>query len=309
MAIFDTGPATDRDFVRLQSAKDRYSLARSYLEDLYVRVAPYLDSDFPQKIRNHFHASYWEMHLAAALLDAGIKLIERKDRKGKDAGPDLLGIIGDKRHWFEAVAVMPGTGPDRVEYPEDPQPTSRNVQDEQIMLRLRSGIAEKLAKFEGYLRTGLIRSDEGYTIALNAYALGIDAILEVTVPRIVKCVLPIGHEVAHINLQTRKITNYTHKHRGKILKGSGASVETNLFQDPRFSGISAVLFSCASIWGDFWPAPFPVEKPAPKPGCSFIIVHNPLTSVPLPHGTIKAGVEYWVEEDVLQRKSWNQQDA
>ena len=49
-----------------------------------------------------------------------------------------------------------------------------------------------------------------------------------------------------------------------------------------------------------------VEIEASSFGADFRFVHNPLAANPVPRGTLRFGVEYWVHDDQLIWKNWNE---
>ena len=304
MSLFDGGAGSDRAYEALRTRDSQGAReARLVLDKMYERVAPYLDSDLQAKIRIQFCACQWEICLAVALLDAGISLVPRLEREPRAKGPDLLGNVDGKRFWFEAVAVGRGTGEDRVKEMEGC--CSHLVQEEGVMLRILSALREKFGKYQTYLQEKWFSVNDGFIIALNASQIGTDAYLEVTIPYIVRSVLPYGHEVAHWDMQAMKVVAYSHEHCDRLVKESGSLVEKRMFQDQRFSGISAVMYSVLDVLGHRECCP----DRALVPGESFITVHNPLALVPLPWGTLKQGDEYRVQKgsmdtDELFRHPW-----
>src|SRR5260221_688279 len=87
-------PASDAD--------ERVLSGRTFSEELWARTADYLDLDLPEKAAQHFHQSFWEMYLAAALLELGMPLVPRSKRRAADVGPDLQIA---PNIWVEAIAV------------------------------------------------------------------------------------------------------------------------------------------------------------------------------------------------------------
>ncbi|HEX9870723.1 MAG TPA: hypothetical protein VGC99_19435, partial [Candidatus Tectomicrobia bacterium] len=82
--------------------------------------------------------------------------------------------------------------------------------------------------------------------------------------------------------------------RDSIEKKSGEIVSTNVFLDPEYASMSAVLYSSVDA----------LNRPKVL-GSDFILVHNPLARNPLPLGFFAFGVEYWKDNNELKHKSWN----
>ena len=148
--LFGNWDGTDETYNRLRNppaGESRKYLVRGreFLEKLWERTSEYVDSDLPDKATRQFHQCFWEMYLAATLLDLRLRLVPRAARKKRDAGPDLQ--VGSNV-WLEAIAVTEGTGPDAVA--TAPIGVASQVPDNQMKLRLISGVDEKRGKFERY---------------------------------------------------------------------------------------------------------------------------------------------------------------
>jgi hypothetical protein len=120
-----------------QPANGYDSARREEFLQLWRRSAPFLDGDLADRARRDLHAVYWEMHVAAALMDAGAVLVPRDERTPRNKGPDVLSA--SPRTWVEAVIATVGRGDDRV--PEAPLREASSVPDDQIVLRLTQAIA------------------------------------------------------------------------------------------------------------------------------------------------------------------------
>ena len=256
--------------------------ARQEFEPLWAAAAPFLDSDLPRNATMQFQQAFWEVYLAAALLAMGKRLISR-DRRG-EGGPDIF--QADPDVFYEAIAVTPGTSADRVEEAEPLVP--RPVPDDQVSLRLASGLAEKLAKYLRYRKSGLAPPGHPFVIAINAGGVP-SAVLERSIPRIVRTVFPVGDEVLHLDPTTNKITGVSYEYRPWIAKKSGAHVPTSFFESEGIHGISAVLYSAVD------PCNVPSEL-----GADFVLVRNPRAVNPLPPRSLPRSREFWVEGDRLR---------
>ncbi len=166
--------------------------ARDFIESIWPSCSEFVDSDLQKDARNDFHQRWWELYLAHVLLASGVALVPRKNRNPAKQGPDLLAIVGERRFWVEAVTVFSGTGPDAVT--EGEEGVAHDVPDDPIKLRLQSALSSKLQKHHRYRSRGWIKEKEGYIVALNAARVPC-AMLEISVPRIVASVFPVGCEV------------------------------------------------------------------------------------------------------------------
>lgn len=244
---------------------------------LWARTGPYLDKDLPRKALDDLHSAYWEMHVAAGLLDGGASLVRRAARTPRNSGPDLLST--EPPCWVEVVAVKPGTGPDAV--PPLVSGEVRSQPDAQILLRITQAITDKFAKRDSYLRKGWLKPDDAFVIAVNS-GLVPSGKSELPLPRIVRAVWPFGDYAAYMRLDNPGITDGYYLHRPLIPKASGKLVATTLFENPGYAGISACLYSTADAF-----------NPVDSFSRSLLLVHNPLATSPLAHGALRDVTAYW----------------
>ncbi len=259
------------------------ALAREHFDALWQEARPYLADEIRANGRTQFQQVYWEVYLAATLLRQGVQLVSRKQRTQKSAGPDLLQRDPDASH--EAIAITAGTGLDRVT--EAPVGEAREVPDAEITLRITAGLAEKVRKYNGYRRSGLLPIDLPYVIAVNAGSVP-SASKETELPRIVRAVLPFGWEVVQLDATTGRIAGRSYQHRPSLEKRSGALVSTQFFETTEAVGVSAVLYACVDPFN--WP----------ERGSGFVMVHNPRAKNPLPRGLVSGAREFWVDGDALK---------
>ena len=285
--LFGNWDGTDETYNRLRNppaGESRKYLVRGreFLEKLWERTSEYVDSDLPDKATRQFHQCFWEMYLAATLLDLRLRLVPRAARKKRDAGPDLQ--VGSNV-WLEAIAVTEGTGPDAVA--TAPIGVASQVPDNQMKLRLISGVDEKRGKFERYEQIGIIGPDDVRIVALNA-TLVPPLHFEWHPPRIVRALMEFGNPVLMLDRQTRNVVERTNEHQTAIKKLSGSEVGQGMFHDGTCRAVSACLYSVASFTYD-----------REVLGCDFDMVHNPTATVPLPRGLVPRGKEHWTEGDEL----------
>src|SRR5262249_25253497 len=137
--LFGTVVGADEMYNRvrnpLSNAPNQLLNAREFSEELWRRTADYLDADLPKKAAQQFHQAFWEMYLAASLLELRLPLVARTQRKRSGFGPDLQIV---PNIWIEAIAVTAGFGPDAVpDYSNDFE-EAHEVPDRELRLRLVS---------------------------------------------------------------------------------------------------------------------------------------------------------------------------
>ena len=281
--FFAEGSATDEHYLTLRNSSEPIRAAgRAFVERLWEQVAPYVDADVPKRAAHAYLSCFWELYLAHVLLERGIRLVPRINRTPAKKGPDLL--AESPKAWIEAVAPGPGLGPDAV--PELVTGSLGTVPDEQVKLRLRTAIDEKKRRIDTYKERGWVGAEDPVVVAVNGARIDA-AMFEATIPRIVRCLLPIGHEVVHIDRTTGAAVDRSFVYQAQITKRSGSDVSTDLFLDPAYASISGVLYSRAH------------ELNYGTAGQDFVFCQNPLAAAPLPHGWLPVGVEYWVEGNRL----------
>lgn len=286
MSFFRSGEVTDSDY-RILRDGDRNIIeeGREFVEAIWKECRAFVDQNLPEKARTSYAAAFWELYLAHSLLDAGISLVPRAEREPARHGPDLL--ARGPTVWLEASAPTSGKGRDAV--PEPEFGTVRAVPDDEIILRYRQAISSKLDQLARHKDRGWVRPGDSVVIALSGARIP-SARLEMTIPRIVRSVLPFGSESFHVDIDTMEVVDRTFGYRPAVEKRSGATVDVDLFLDEAHSGVSALLASCVDE----------INRPAVS-GSDFVLIHNPLAEHPLPRGWLRVGEEYWVEDDNLHR--------
>lgn len=240
-SFFSASNPTDCTYIALRDdAWPPFVEARAYIENTWPCCAEYLDPDLPARAAHQFRSHFWELFLAESLLNGGIALKPRANRSRPREGPDLQ--LEFHSVWIEAVVATPGSGPDAVVEGKPGQLTA--LPDDGMKLRLLSAVTSKVRKRDEYLAKGLVSPTDPYVIAVNGGNIR-SASLESTIPRIVRTLLPFGHEQIHIDRDTLKATDHSFLYQGSVQKLSGADVRTDGFLSPEMEGVSAVLYSCA----------------------------------------------------------------
>lgn len=251
--------------------------ARSHIERLWAANAQFVDKDAPQRATENMPSVWWELYLADTLARRGKKLVPRDRRTPRNQGPDLL--AENPRVWIEAVMS------DRDEtLAEPPFGMAYAVPDEAYLLRLTSAIETKSRNFLRYQQLGYVKARDAAVIAISAAKLTY-RFTDLPTPRIVSTVFAAGPQTLLINKSSGEITDQYLAYRESIPKTENASVRTDMFLRPEYSHISALLYS-------------PCDWIIPADG-DFILVHNPLATVPLCRGWLGIGRDYWLDESTL----------
>jgi len=244
--------------------------------------APYADLHFLNEAKIHLTERFWEMYLGCTLLQNGFDLHNPSAK-----GPEFYCIVDGVKCWFEAIAPGPGERPDSVPQMEDKGPTEdsdfSNIPEEKILLRLRSAIQTKHLKLKGYLCNKTVNEKDAYILAINSKRI-LPVILNPNPPIIVKAVFPLGNLTFSIDTQSRELVDVSYQHRGHILKQNSSAVSTDVFLDPEYANISAVIYSSVDV------ANYPSTL-----GADFCLVHNPFAKVPIRHSVLPYCSEYWKE--------------
>ncbi|MBW4553086.1 MAG: hypothetical protein KME35_18535 [Aphanocapsa sp. GSE-SYN-MK-11-07L] len=244
--------------------------SKIFVEQLWRKAHQYLDSDILKELPDQFHQRFWEIYLAASLLEAGLNLQRSSGRDGSDI---CIKANDGSKIWVEAVTASLGQGNDAVQ--ETEIGAVRSVPDDQIKLRLLNAFAEKSRKYRCYREKNWVGSEEPYIIAINAAQVP-SATRELEIPRIVRSLLPFGFQVLHLSRETLEVAGTSYEYQGEVVKASGTEIETTSFLNPEYSGISAVIYSCVDVFN------YPTEISK-----ALLLFHNPLSATPLPLAFLK----------------------
>jgi len=267
---------------------------RDILEKLWARYEPYADSNFRTAIASDFHSRFWEMYLAVTLLDLGFQL--RPRREMGEEGPDICISSAETNIWIEAIAC--GASPsDNTESENGFDENGFESVDESVILRYTSAIDEKFRKYGKYVNRGIVSNSEPFLIAVNGSRVPFslpDNNPSDRIPNIIKAVLPFGNYAIWVDPETNRIVKDGYTYREEIVKLSGNKVSTNIFLNPKYTGVSGILFSNLDI-----------SKPREKYGDDLLFFRNPIALNPLPAGWLKAGIEYRLEGKKLLKERWH----
>lgn len=258
---------------------------REWLELIWEQYKPYADTNFPNEFKKQFYQRAWELYLGGTLLNRGYTLGNHSN-----TGPDFKIPYGDKNIWIEAIAVKKGDGKDKV--PDIKYGVAVSVPEQEMLLRLTSGLGEKYQKYLSYLRSGVVESSDPFVIAIDRSAL---EHTDPQIPLILKCLFAIGHQLLIIKsdrpLPKTEGSNWSS--REKVNKISGSEVPMLLFRDSNFEGISVVIYCANNILNS--------PRDPKLMGNNFVIVHNPFAKNPLPENFFKFGQEWKQDGEQLKK--------
>lgn len=213
--------------------RDHESSLKKRLEEYWKKFEPYSDKDFLDGIEENFHQKWWEMYLGIGLLNLKLNLNPSR----QVIGPDFEINLTDKNVWIEAVAPKIGTGnnalPKLLEGVHE-------LPEKEFLLRLTNSIDNKVKAFNSY-KNKFISANGSFIIAISSCALSeYGSLMDYPVPAPLKVLAGAG------NLVVSKEGNYVDS-RKKVNTYSGNPVDTNLFEQKKFTSISAVLYSNCNI--------------------------------------------------------------
>jgi hypothetical protein len=298
--LFELNPTKCHPFYKQLCAPDRIAEVRR--QHITVMCQWYFEmgladanfkSDFPIRTSQR----WWELETAWFLRNCGFNLSKR--RTGSDFLCERKNII------FEVEAVVSGPGEDANFVPEYSLTGSGRFQISETInisererieiLRLTNSIDTKAKKHLWDIKKGYSDPSIPFVIALSPVDMP-DMIANWDMPAALKAVYPIGG-------QYRKIDPAT----GEFLQGRGwncrhlvnkgtpthAAISTQVFchgcGTEQHRKVSALLYSTLNIWVYGYPySPSEHQK-------QFVVIHNEDCIKPLVRGSIKAGVEYWLE--------------
>lgn len=269
------------NFIRGDPGKTA-NVAKKFTESLWAKYHPYADCNFRKEIRGCFDARFWEMYLACTLMDKGIRITQKTK---KNTGPDVRVEHKGNIIWIEAIVPTSGDKSKKDSVPElviTNPPTVQKVPDEQIILRYRAAIKMKYNdQYFKYLDR-IINEKDFYIIAINGCQVPCSKV-DFDPPRILRSVLPFGYQQIPLDKDPKQGVSKGFQYRAEISKTSGSPVRTDIFLDPDYKHINAILFSNVDVF-----------NLTNCMGEDFIIVHNPLART-LPDDFLNFG-QHWKAE-------------
>ena len=291
--------ATDPLYNKIQEDCRHFNpptLLRDRVEKLYETCHDLVDKKFPSQIKHKFASCYSELYFCATFR----KLFGSSVLHPSDKGPDYY--IQDLDCWAEVATLSDGKkdNPNSILRPESGVVGSHPK--DQIILRITSSFTEKAKIIFTYIEKGLIKENQRIIICISGgwiqpiyrfpcYPVG-------GFPEVVSALLPIGDMALLLDENSNLTGKRTFKYKDYVNKKKEnncmETIKTNYFLDPKYSCISAVVYSYANV-SDYSEGG---NKFFEELGSDFFIIHNPLATINrLPYGSFKCGTEYEVEVD------------
>ena len=294
MTLLHNDPnATDRLYHKIQEDHPHFDppcLLRDRVESLYETCHELVDKKFPSQIKHDFASCYSELYFCTSF----IKRLGMNVTHPSDKGPDYY--LQSLDCWAEIVTISNGdiNKPNSISKPELGIVGDGFADENKIILRITSCFTDKANKILTYLENGMIKSSARIIVCISGGWLDpyfrLPLYPEGSFPAVVKALLPIGHMVLHLNRDNMTVYEITSQYRDHVTKKNqnkgGEAIRTDYFIDPKYRFISGVLFSYANITDSIEDSLL---------GRDFFMIHNPLALNPLPLGTFKCGIEYYVE--------------
>src|SRR5258708_14105698 len=118
-----------------------------------------------------------------------------------------------------------------------------DLPEDQMLLRLLSGVADKYKRYCKYVEQDIVGTGDLYIIAINRSKL---EHLDSQIPLILKCLFKLGWQILFTELKRPelKATESFWTTRDQITKDneSDTKISTGFFENPKISGISAVIY-------------------------------------------------------------------
>ena len=285
LPFFTEGPATDVFYKNLRAAANEYTRpARERCESLWEIYEPFADREFLIEVRRNFYARYWEMYLTTYLIGEGYRVYCPKP------GPDVGIEFDSSRIWFEATSPMRGADDTADQVPAEKvvrlgdEPVVQDVPNEKLVLRYLNSISTKYKEqYLSWLQQGIVRQEDAFVIAINPRGLGFEW-GDAQPPRILQAAFTLGAPYAVIDQSTVKQVGAGYQFRDAITKASGAVVQTGIFQQKEYAGLSGLLCSRVDA----------VNQPETM-GNDFQLVPNPHSTISLPHNFRLKGTYFCIE--------------
>jgi hypothetical protein len=259
-----------------------HAAVRTFVDSLWDKFSSYADDTFEVEIAQpgKFHSRYWEMYFVSYLVSARYRVSAPKP------GPDASIQVGDTTVWFEATAPSPGCA-GRLDSVPEPDLTSDKdslCPDQRTVLRYRTAIEAKAqGQYQMHRAGSIVGARDPYVIALNGGSM-----LDATVDRnrgILAALFGAGGDLVLLapDREPHVVTRYVpavHK------RASGSVVSTNIFLDPAYRHITAVLFSGVSA-----------GNPLSLKASDFVLLQNPNALNPLPAACLSSIPEWTASGD------------
>ncbi|PJZ47461.1 hypothetical protein [Leptospira saintgironsiae] len=196
---------------------------------------------FINDAKDNFTGAVWQLQLTDVLNK------RHKLKEPKEFGPDIIIQTGSKDITIECVASNK-SGKNKIEGISG-QPII--LDEEKLMLRILESISQKKVKYTAWLENGKIDQDSPFIIGIDTSAIPDGDVIGLPETNLIEKVLfSIGKHVFKVNLQSGEIAKEFEERR-EIIKNSGNSVETALFENDEYSFISGIIWNNTNIITDY----------------------------------------------------------
>ena len=271
---------------------DKLRDERNEIEELWQGFRRLAEPNFLDNAKHFLYAPLWEMELWEVLESLGFSA----ERFGT-AGPDFQVTKNGESVLIEATVPQQGTGADKVPEHRNVSETciATEIPEEKIILRFLNAIAEKYCQVERATKKRAEVRNVPYIIAINSCAIpNAHTPVSEEMPYIVKGVFPIGQLRVAIDRDSGNFAEARYATRENIRKSSGSNVGADIFVNPEYSKISAILYTHQTL----------LTRSA-ELSQELLLVHNPCAQNPIPRGYLNVGREFWVEDDTLHQIDYN----
>lgn len=274
MDIFDKYPRS-KFLQGLRNRPDIFNL-KNRITELFSFIDGLEDSHFETELDVDPYSRIWEMLVAKTLKESGLQI------SSSDAGPDFILHCGSQRVCVEAICAdegIPGL-PDSVPPIQYKTEAAQEVPMEKMVLRVSGALRDKRLKFEHYLKSGIISSEDICIIAISSSKFSARG---ANYPSLgLQATLGFGGPYVIYDRHEQDFREEGLAFRGAITKANKSNVSTTAFLDPSNSIISGLLYSDESVFSLSYPQ---------TDVTSFI--HNPTATHNLNPGTLTGVDELW----------------
>ncbi|HTK39505.1 MAG TPA: hypothetical protein VL362_01430 [Patescibacteria group bacterium] len=243
MSIWDT-PGRDKYYEHCRNSS--HSDLRKWVDEAYVKVAPYLDNGWVDNLRNgDFYSRLWELELAEWFILTGLRLIPTNG-----IGFDFCIELEDGlKVWIEAVYSYPDDELKEIEQralASDGE--AYDVPREQVALRYSSSLFHKANKIkEKYLSS--VGENDRVLIAISSFGPGAGMWKDRDIFQL--AILPINFQLVHFSTNGEPldptVPRPSHQLKTDMTKATGVKVKKEfLYPGTEFPYVDGVMFSEAS---------------------------------------------------------------
>jgi hypothetical protein len=286
----------------MEQFKKHKPLLYQYIEKNYEKNKILFDNDFWERIYNDEYSAsyYWEFLFSQVMMVHNSKMLLEKfsnATKQDNTGPDFKLATNDSTILVECVCPNRGCGDDAlIDHPLDVAYFPRH---DLVQLRIANSIDNKMEQYNNWRNKKIITGDEPFVIAIGLYGLPQGEVSSFLYCResVIGSVTAVGWPM--ITLDRQKIINNGVTATTKVnnLKGNNSPVAKDIFGNPKYANISAVIFSA---WAD---QPFLLCYPdneTPEKfviNNDFILIHNHKAKNPLTHNIFNVPEQHIICED------------